>query len=354
MLALTTASSFISATSSAGAETGSSVAAGGPVGVATTVDGPDRNNVVTITVPIDLVPGSPELAPAVRRLARTWERQAEDGWNNAFEFFQYKCFTLHLDVDIKVRPVGFVGSDDRHRVLVATAGGGTPGYDGSNTLNPNTGLRDGTRSFDSPRDGIFREDQSEATTLHEVGHLLGLGDDYVVVRDPNTGKPVEPRQTRPKPGRDGTLMGDGGVVDQALVDRIGKQIEKLLDDLPACEVWEGKITGQVTRPGCSPSNVPLSGTVNIAVAKDKTVSGTAIEGWGGCSIPGGAVPAVNNTYTVTGRKTAAAFKLSVSGTGTRKMTIPIDGTHATVTFDEGSGFTGHITYTLDCTTCSVG
>lgn len=117
-------------------------------------------------------------------------------------------------------------------------------------------------------------------------------------------------------------------------------------------VWEGSVTGEVTRPGCSPTKVALEGVVNLSVGGDGEVTGTATERWGECSVAGTTVPAADNNYRIDGRKTEEAFELMVSGTGAREMTIPTTGTRATVTFDEGTaGYEATITYTLDCVTC---
>ena len=89
-------------------------------------------------------------------------------------------------------------------------------------------------------------DVTPTVLTHEIGHVVGLGDD----RDDN-GKAL--------PGRDGTVMvggarqSDGTLVapdtklriDKSRVDRIGKQLENL-GKLTCGVAWNGPIEGSVT------------------------------------------------------------------------------------------------------------
>ncbi len=115
--------------------------------------------------------------------------------------------------------------------------------------------------------------------------------------------------------------------------------------------WKGPVTGEGTVPGCSPSTVPVTGDLQIVVGGDGTVTGSVTEVRGAFSCGGTEVPVDEQTYTITGRKTAEAFELDVSGTA---VTLPIVGTQATVTFDNpgAGGYGAKVTYTVDCITCS--
>lgn len=80
--------------------------------------------------------------------------------------------------------------------------------------------------------------------VHELGHLMGFGDDYIRVPD-DSERGWHPE---PKPGREGTLMGPRsggnqvitgrvGRIDQALIDRIGDMLTEAGQNLPEC--WTG-------------------------------------------------------------------------------------------------------------------
>ncbi len=70
------------------------------------------------------------------------------------------------------------------------------------------------------------------------------------------------------------------------------------------------------------------------------------------SCGGTPVPRFEQTYRITGEKTASAFELTISGTVSRTARLPIDGTTATVTFDEVTGGYGAtVVYTVKCVTC---
>ena len=118
------------------------------------------------------------------------------------------------------------------------------------------------------------------------------------------------------------------------------------------EVWEGQVTGETVQPRCSPPSVPVSGELRLVVASDGTVSGTVTERRDGYTCAGTPVPPFEGNYTITGTKTATAFELTVSGTGTRDVTLSIDGSTATASFEEiNGGYGASITYTAECRTC---
>jgi hypothetical protein len=66
---------------------------------------------------------------------------------------------------------------------------------------------------------------------HEIGHLMGLGDDY--------------DEHGSLAGRAGTLMDSGDAIDQNLVDRLGKIVEKAGIKLPEC--WTGTMESETAR-----------------------------------------------------------------------------------------------------------
>src|SRR5205807_4066104 len=97
---------------------------------------------------------------------------------------------------------------------------------------------------------------------HEVGHLLGLADDYdaSIIEDPVTKK--KKRISKPLAGREHTLMADGGPIDANLIQRLVVLIRDVTHQVPDCkpqptcpppDSWTfdrmrwGKWRGQVTK-----------------------------------------------------------------------------------------------------------
>jgi hypothetical protein len=116
------------------------------------------------------------------------------------------------------------------------------------------------------------------------------------------------------------------------------------------ERWEGPVTGQTTQPGCEPPSLPVTGELSLVVQADGSVTGSVTERLDSFSCGGTATPAFEQTYQITGRKTSAAFELSVSG---KEITLSIAGTQATTTLDNpgAGGYGATVTYTADCVTC---
>jgi hypothetical protein len=81
---------------------------------------------------------------------------------------------------------------------------------------------------------FFANDMTTGTWAHEIGHMMGLGDDYYYKGDPNHkyGDCLD--------GRGGTLMCNDltGKIDQALADRLADIVNKL-GLLPQC--WKGTL-----------------------------------------------------------------------------------------------------------------
>jgi hypothetical protein len=169
---------------------------------------------------------------------------------------------------------------------------------------------------------------------HEIGHLMGFGDDYA------NGEPL--------PGREGTLMDSGDLIDQNLVNRFADIARHSGQQLPEC--WDGKVTGTSMQPGCTPATVPVTGEVALSVKADGSVTGSSTERRGAFSCGGAPAPAFDVDYEITGRKTASAFELSIQGT---PVTLPIVGDTATTTIEHvNGGFGVSVTYTVTCRTCS--
>jgi hypothetical protein len=121
-------------------------------------------------------------------------------------------------------------------------------------------------------------------------------------------------------------------------------------ETPTGEVWEGPVTGHSNQPGCSPSRTPVTGDLEIVVGDEGTVTGSVTERRGGFSCQGGPTSHFEQTYQISGQKTAEAFELLINGS---PATLPIRGTHATFTLYQpgAGGFDAEITFTVDCKTC---
>jgi hypothetical protein len=116
------------------------------------------------------------------------------------------------------------------------------------------------------------------------------------------------------------------------------------------ERWEGPVTAEQTQPACEPPILPVTGELSLVVQTDGSVAGSVTERLDSFSCGGTPTPAFEQTYQITGRKTSAAFELSVAGTD---ITLLIAGTQATATLEnQGSGgYEATVTYTADCITC---
>ncbi|MGQ0803459.1 MAG: hypothetical protein ACT4PI_06310 [Actinomycetota bacterium] len=249
-----------------------------PAAAETSVD--PSGNVVTITIPVDLVGAEGKTSPdGTMSLVDYWTEILKDTWGAAFGNLPYKnCYRLELKLELTARGNDFDSKKGNHRILVAAPTGGLTfegtGFDGTKETSRNRTTGDSTGSLENDRDGAIPVDAAPTVVAHEFGHLMGLGDDR--------------KNGAPKNGRDGTMMVGGvpGVdvnvvqrIDQQLITRIGEAIEQYLKDqgkkLPKCQTWKGPFTA--TNDGTDSAGTHCTGeengTVTLAVAKDK-VTGT--------------------------------------------------------------------------------
>ncbi len=96
------------------------------------------------------------------------------------------------------------------------------------------------------------------TFAHELGHQLGLGDDYA--------------EAGPVPGRGSGLMARDLEITQDYVDRIAKLLEEL-DRLPEC--WSGTMRSATTRDyqGLGTCSDTWETELRMTVASDGKVTG---------------------------------------------------------------------------------
>jgi hypothetical protein len=223
------------------------------------------------------VPGDNREAPEIMAAGE----KAAAIWNNALAQYDAGCLKLHLDLTVNVIP----WSKDRQLTQV-TNGGLTypitePGHhvaqwltdsqDGRPTVwDPFAQSTDQSGDITSPYDHDLPSDWNDQLLdpnafAHELGHLLGLGDDYT--------HPPDGEHTA-LPGREGTLMDNAGPIDQELVDRLGDILAKADPSVPKCKVWEGPIHLDASIEGARGSDQGTGdGTVRV-VEKNGDLSGT--------------------------------------------------------------------------------
>jgi hypothetical protein len=283
-----------------------------------TVDG----STVTLSVAIDLIGAVDSAGRAVRieddagvpsAFSDYWG-EAATLWNDAFAKHSYNgCINFKLDLQFFPLPYNGTRTPGHHAVLIDPNPDVRPGVF---VPGGTDGTKDFTDAFTMDLQGVWGVEDT-ATVSHEVGHLLGLGDDYIDVKDAN-GKVTT---SAPLPGRENTQMARSHSknVDQALIDRIGDEVEKSGKKLPSC--WTGTMNSSsnytVTAPdgGLICSGV-WSTSFKFTVQADNTVSGTAtstIQGTPVCTHPEFLpTPVATMVSNITGTATATQLQLQLN------------------------------------------
>lgn len=250
-------------------------------GTRVTVDG----STVTITVTIDMIYGglgTEEVPAEAQEAANGLAAEIENYWNEGFERYGSECLELRMDVVMTVLPNTFppltfveVGDDvtfatePGHHVVFYAEGDAYGNMPPPETYDPydDDGVAPPGEDYGSPFDhdlyAIWSPHLEDTRDFaHEFGHLLGLGDDY----DANGALS----------GRDGTLMADGDLIDESLVNRLTDLARGANDDVPTCETWE--VTGdlQAHQQIASGDTCRVTGQAqgSILVAGDGRISGT--------------------------------------------------------------------------------
>lgn len=236
--------------------------------------------VVTITVPIDVhVPANARFrVPGVgltdaQGLASYWESGAEGIWNSGLAPFVYRgCYQLKVDIQIGVVTGDRFGGDpDHHQVHLRDSGYRSRVYRGGGRV----ATEDDNNTFTHPGLGYWGL-IPPATVAHEVGHLLGLSDDYVDVKN-SSGATVGVRSL---PGRERTMMDDyrsgspATWFDQNLVDRLGDMLSTYVD-MPPCFQGTISIVQQDDRGGGHTRTATLDIAVAVTPYFDSPPDGTA-------------------------------------------------------------------------------
>ena len=345
---------------------------------------------VTLTVPIDLVGainnagaevGIKNLDTGERTPISTLYGSAAKLWNDAFAKLQYKgCVNFKLDLQFIPKPFDSPTTPGHHRIELGFDPDLRPGVFIPGATDANA---DDTIPFTTDIGGTWPP-VSAGTVAHEVGHLIGLGDDYTDIKDAN-GKVTG---SQPLPGREGTQMANSSSlnIDQVLIDRIGKIVENAGQKLPKC--WSGTMTSSSNDTvTASDGGLVCSGTwttaLKFTVAADATLTGTATSTWGAaqvCTHPEFITnPMMSMLSTITGNATSTQLQIqltiasnepagsidytgmsaSLYGFNTPPTTIIIPITtpgHAEdsqelQTISGVNSYTSENAFTLDCQTC---
>lgn len=277
-----------------------------------TIDG----STVTLTVPIDML-DLPEdggriidMATGEQHVYSDWlETRAEAIWNEAFARLPYRqCLTFRID--IQIHPVSEARMRGHHGInfdprIPDVAVVYDKGVDHHN--------KDGTRAYTDSLTGDFGLIDQE-TFAHEVGHLLGLGDDYL--RDENKNAidgVVDGRE-------EGTLMhdSDSATVTQPIVDRIGALVDEI-HDLPEC--WTGTFQATSVRTYVQPEVANggsctdgYDGQLAFLIDEDGVLDGhgtaSLVDG-PDCTFPAQFLPTTEVRFTVGGEAGVEALSLEL-------------------------------------------
>ncbi len=237
---------------------------------------------VTLTVPIDLVGainasgtevGIKNLDTGARTPISALYGSGAKVWNDAFAKLQYKgCVNFKLDLQLIPKPFDSPVTPGHHRIELGFDPDLRPGVFIPGATDANA---DDSIPYTTDIGGTWPPVSAD-TVSHEVGHLLGLGDDYTDIKDAN-GKVTG---YQPLPGRDNTEMAnsDSENVDQVLIDRLGKIVDKAGLKLPKC--WTGTMTSSSNDTvTASDGGLVCSGTwttaLKFTVAADATLTGSA-------------------------------------------------------------------------------
>ncbi|MEX0664349.1 MAG: hypothetical protein WD598_06205 [Acidimicrobiia bacterium] len=314
-----------------------------------------NDNVVTITVPVDVVGAKGKTSPdGTMSLVDYWEAILNQTWGAAFATIPYKdCYFLKLKLELTERGNDFDSTKGRHRILIGAPSGGLT-FDGTGFNNvPETSRSkttgDGTRSLEHDRDGAIPVDAPPTVVAHEFGHLFGLGDDRAKGA-PKAGRDIDTVMVGNVPGVDLTKTAR---VDKNLIDRIGKIIERHLKDqgkkLPECQPWTGTVSA--TFSDAYPCSGADEGTITVGVVGKNASGIVAVSGSFTCGdfgILGSYSASGSATFGVTGTFTDAKFQfrpepdLVTTGDGPtaqcaaipeRPIVVPVERGTATASFE---------------------
>ena len=194
-----------------------------------------KNRKVTITVFIDGM-------GIDKKTEKEWKDTAEKMWNDAFKSNEnpYKdCFSLELVLDIEGHDFNYYPDPTKPGRHMIFRGHGKLEKQVQGRISPGN-------PYKSSLIGYFDETLPEIGIPHEIGHLLGLRDEYKDDPEDPRVTEINPRVTKPWPGRKNTLMADGGRIDKALLERLVSRLRSETHNIPDCtKRWTGAIESKM-------------------------------------------------------------------------------------------------------------
>lgn len=340
-----------------------------------------RDGVVIIDVPIHFAGmrcvGRPDCEPPIVEYAEieawlaAFEADVEAFFKAALAGLEFEdCYTFEVDVQTTYADGGFATAGewvDSHHIWLNF----DPGIRSMTYTASDSGLasQDDAKAWEfySTGDWAFF-DMTPSDYGHEVMHIFGLGDDYRPVYGPNG----ELEGAIDRPGREGTLMDSGDLMDQDLVDRLGK-ILRQAEELPNC--WVANLDLQTHQRLASGDTCEVTGKAQgkVLVAADGRISGVLdAEEIESCTF---GFDRTRSDLVLVLDGTASGSELTVHHTGSQVVStttgyfplvfisadgafepVPIPITapgraHGSVTRDRPNNFTITLTSDLECLTC---
>lgn len=267
---------------------------------------------VTITVRLDLCCSSDDFGYEASHAAfEQYITKAQDAWNDALAKLPYKrCYSIHAAFMFHLLRDGQDYEAGYHHIHFNwDFPGRTASFDPGTqdpTEDTTTAYKQGLNGNYYPRDLSVRDWE------HEIGHLMGLGDDYVEVHGhavAHSGRPED------------TLMAFGSRIDKVLADRLGDLVARSGVKLPQC--WSGAIhsTSSAELPGFPDTNCHETWDTTFAVAVDP--NGDVIGTGNGTRVAVGCVnpryaqgEATYQVFRIKGRFDGRDFTLTFAQTAT--------------------------------------
>ena len=288
----------------AGSQSRTASADSGSAGTTASVSG----DTLTINLSLCCATGGSRLADEVKSDVTA----AEAGWNAALADLPARgC------IQIKVKfNVVFLDSptarDGYHYVGLIDAPGRSYVYSTGPGEDPRA---DHTDVFENStrQGGYFLPSMDIGTWEHEIGHLMGLGDDYVDTQAGGVTTSVS------VPGREGTIMDTGDSIDQKLADRLANLAAKAGTKLPDC--WKATVESTTFRVYTDNQGAPggrcdttWHTDIDLAVtAGNVTGHGRATNRTVSCSPSGGEeFQTAEMTFGITGTLDGRQFQLTFS------------------------------------------
>jgi hypothetical protein len=202
--------------------------------------------------------------------------------------------------------------------------------------------------------GIMPADATPTVINHEIGHLIGLGDDRT---DDGNALPTREKTLMVGGAKlpDGTFTNANSKlkIDKQLVDRIGDQLANL-GKITCGQAWNGTLNGTGENRGIAtcpdPSSHTGTFTMTVKPGGKATLSGHIVN----TSVCVGGFT-TEADFSLEGKKTRSAISFPASGTFPFDVNLQVRGDRATGTSTANPGGDGvyfvTLNFTADCQTC---